>query len=176
MPPEPETAPTPAPPIAPPSPPREPSLTPIGPMPFADKQAEGPRAVELLALLQREGRLLDFVEEDLGGASDWAIGQAAREVHAGCRRAVARVFALEPVLPGGEGTEVTVERALVPGLVTLRGAAPGEAPVRGRLRHHGWRVRDVLPAPRLADPRVVQPAEVEAAGPAAEAGEPASPA
>jgi len=44
------------------------------------------RAVQMLALLQREGRLIDFVLEDLTAYSDAQIGAAARDVHAGCHR------------------------------------------------------------------------------------------
>jgi hypothetical protein len=44
------------------------------------------RAVQMLALLQREGRLVDFVLENLTTYSDAQIGASVRDVHAGCRR------------------------------------------------------------------------------------------
>src|SRR4051794_3435234 len=45
-------------------------------------------ALQLLALLQREGRFVDFVQQELAAFSDADIGAAARVVHEGCRRAI----------------------------------------------------------------------------------------
>src|SRR6188472_3835490 len=45
-------------------------------------------ALQLLALLQREGRLVDFLQQDIASYSDADIGTAARVVHEGCRRAL----------------------------------------------------------------------------------------
>src|SRR5271167_3160624 len=66
------------------------------------------RAVQMLALLQREGRLIDFVLEDLAAYSDAQIGAAARDVHSGCHRVLERYVTLEAILPGREGEGVTV--------------------------------------------------------------------
>jgi hypothetical protein len=66
------------------------------------------RAIQMLALLQREGRLVDFVLEDLAAYSDAQIGTAARDVHAGCHRVLERYVTLEAILPGREGEVVTV--------------------------------------------------------------------
>ena len=59
-------------------------------------------AVLLLSVLQREGRLVDFLMEDLGTYADAQIGAAVRDVHASCRRALASAFELEPILEGAE--------------------------------------------------------------------------
>src|SRR5262249_15540220 len=66
------------------------------------------RAVQVLALLQREGRFIDFALEDLATYSDAQIGAAARDVHAGCRRVLERYVTLEAILPGREGEAVTL--------------------------------------------------------------------
>ena len=66
------------------------------------------RAIQMLALLQREGRLIDFVLEDLAAYSDAQIGAAARDVHAGCHRVLERYVTLEAILPGREGEAVTI--------------------------------------------------------------------
>src|SRR5258706_10952915 len=61
--------------------------------PAAREEAKEPRvdplasALQLLALLQREGRFVDFLEEDVTSFSDADIGAAARVVHGGCRKA-----------------------------------------------------------------------------------------
>jgi hypothetical protein len=126
--------------------------------------APDPRsALLLLSVLQREGRLVDFLEEDLTGFPDAAVGAAARTVHAGCKRALEELLGLEPVLREPEGAQVTIQRGFDPSEVRLTGNVVGEPPFRGALRHHGWRVREVR-LPRAAggeDGRVVAPAEVE---------------
>jgi hypothetical protein len=133
------------------------------PTPAPVKAADPGPALQLLRLLQREGRLVDFIEEDLTGFPDAAVGAAARTVHAGCKRALAEVFQLEPVLREAEGAPVTVDRGFDAAAIRLTGNVVGEPPFRGALRHHGWRARDVrLPGGRDgADARVVAPAEVE---------------
>jgi hypothetical protein len=106
---------------------------------------------------------VDFIEEDLTGFPDSAIGAAARTVHAGCRKALAELFDLEPVLREAEGATVTVERGFDPSAIRLTGNVVGEAPFRGALRHHGWRARAVKipPASGGTDPNILAPAEVE---------------
>jgi hypothetical protein len=128
------------------------------------ERAPDPRpALVLLSTLQREGRLVDFIEEDLTGFSDSEIGAAARTVHAGCKRAIESWFRLEPVYAQPEGAAITVERGFDPSAVRLTGNVVGEPPFKGALRHHGWKARDVkVPWPSDGrDPKIVAPAEVE---------------
>lgn len=120
-------------------------------------------ALALLALLQREGRLVDFLQEPLDGFSDADIGAAARDVHRGCRKVIEQHLSLEPVMPGSEEARVAVPKGFDPAEVRLIGEARGEPPFRGTLRHHGWRVVDAR-LPALADGvdrAVIAPAEVE---------------
>jgi Domain of unknown function (DUF2760) len=120
-------------------------------------------ALAFLALLQREGRLVDFLREPLDGFSDADIGAAARDVHRGCRKVLDVHLSFEPVMPGAEEDKVSVPRGFDPAEIRLIGEAKGEPPFRGTLRHHGWRVVDAK-LPALADGvdrMVVAPAEVE---------------
>jgi hypothetical protein len=120
-------------------------------------------ALAMLALLQREGRLVDFLREPLDGFSDADIGAAARDVHRGCRKVLDQHLSLEPVMPGSEEARVTVPKGFDPAEVRLIGEARGEPPFHGTLRHHGWRVVDAR-LPALAegvDRAVIAPAEVE---------------
>jgi hypothetical protein len=120
-------------------------------------------ALALLALLQREGRLVDFLLEPLDGFSDADIGAAARDVHRGCRKVLDQHLSLEPVMPGSEEARVAVPAGFDPAEIRLIGEARGEPPLRGTLRHHGWRVVDAR-LPALADGvdrTVIAPAEVE---------------
>jgi hypothetical protein len=120
-------------------------------------------AVALLALLQREGRLLDFLQEPIDAFSDEEIGAAVRDIHKGCRKAVLEHFELGPVLPGSEETPVSVAAGFDPSAIRLVGNVRGEPPFRGTLRHHGWRSTacTLAPPPRTFDRSVVAPAEVE---------------
>jgi hypothetical protein len=119
--------------------------------------------LRLLALLQREGRLLDFLMEDVEAYNDAQIGSAVRDIHRTCRKALQDHLTLEPVLADAEGAEVTVPTGFDPSAVRLTGNVTGQPPFRGALRHHGWRVRGMKLAepPSGADEFVVQPAEVE---------------
>jgi hypothetical protein len=119
----------------------------------------------LLALLQREGRLLDFLLEDVQGYSDAQIGAAVRDIHRGCRAALTEHLTLSPVLSGEEGATTTVSPGFDPSAIRLTGNVTGQPPFTGTLRHHGWRVAEIklAKAPSGADPFVVQPAEVELA-------------
>lgn len=120
-------------------------------------------ALALLAILQREGRLVDFLREPLDTFSDADIGAAARDVHRGCRKVLDQHLEMEPVMPGAEEARVTVPKGFDPAEIRLIGEAPGEPPFSGTLRHHGWRVLEVK-LPALADGidrAVIAPAEVE---------------
>ncbi len=120
-------------------------------------------ALLLLSLLQREGRLVDFLQEDMGAYSDADIGGAARVVHAGCRKVLAECLTLEPALPEAEGATVHVPAGFDAQRIRLTGNVAGQPPFRGTLKHHGWVATSVrLPAVATAlDPRVVAAAEVE---------------
>jgi hypothetical protein len=125
------------------------------------------RAVQMLALLQREGRLIDFVLEDLTAYSDAQIGAAARDVHAGCHRVLERYVTLEAILPGREGEAVTIgQDQPIESLrsSTSSGTWPGnrrsEAP---SFTLAGARPRVQLPPLGAADRTIVTPAEIELA-------------
>jgi hypothetical protein len=125
-------------------------------------QPTGDRAVQLLALLQRDGRLVDFLCEDIAGYPDDQVGAAVREVHAGCRAALTKYLGLEPVLPGEEGGATLVQAGFDPAAVKLVGRVTGTPPLRGVLRHKGWRASHVQLPPILGNQAaIVAPAEVE---------------
>lgn len=120
-------------------------------------------AIQLLGLLQKEGRLLDFLHEDIGGYSDAEVGAAVRTIHAGCRRALKEHATLEPVAPQAEGASITVPTGFDASAIQLTGEVRGGPPFRGIVRHRGWRVVKLnLPTvPSAADARIAAPAEVE---------------
>ncbi len=120
-------------------------------------------AVQVLALLQRQGRLIDFLQEDLQAYDDAQIGAAVRSVHDGCKRALAEIADLEPVLDQAEGTRVTIEPGFDAYAIRLTGHVAGDPPFSGILQHRGWRLtRLELPEKLTADQtKIVAPAEVE---------------
>jgi len=121
-------------------------------------------ALRLLATLQEDGRLIDFLQEDVGPYSDDQIGAATRGIHGPCAKALRSCVTLEPVLPGTEGDEVTVPAGFDPATIRLVGNVGGTPPFRGVLRHAGWRVTKVaLPERRGQNDRILAPAEVELA-------------
>jgi len=119
--------------------------------------------VQTLGLLQREGRLIDFLQEDIEPYDDAQIGAAVREVHRGCRAALKEVFGLSPVLKAAEGSHVEIEEDFDPTRIKLIGNIQGNPPFKGTLRHCGWKFTEVhLPewtAKEKTD--VLAPAEVE---------------
>jgi len=114
----------------------------------------------LLALLQREGRLVDFLEQPVDGFSDADVGAAARVVHAGCKKALAGRMAFESAIAEEEGARITLTGSEAHVIVTAAGAAKAGA---FTVVHRGWRVvRDELPALTEGhDGSLLQPAEVE---------------
>lgn len=127
------------------------------------KQLEAGRqdsAAQLLAAMQREGRLVDFLQEDLSGFKDAQIGAVARDMHEGCRKVLGQYLEIVPIQTESEGQEVTVPEGFDAHQVRLVGKVEGEPPFKGTLRHHGWKlVSSKLPP--LGDDLVLVPAEVE---------------
>lgn len=135
---------------------------PAAPAAAAPAPETSDRAVQMLALLQRDGRLVDFLMEDLSSYPDAQVGAAVRDVHAGCRGVLTRYATLGPVIDDDEGRTVTIERGADPAAVKVVGNAAGQPPYRGVLRHRGWDAlrMDLPPLPATAR-TVVAPAEVE---------------
>lgn len=136
---------------------------PAAPAPAVLKVSNPEAALQLLALLQRDARLIDFVGESLGAYDDAQIGAAARVVHEGCAKVLREHFSLVPVRDEAEGSRVTLPAGFDAAAVRLTGKVVGAAPHTGTLSHRGWRVTEVR-LPQLSerhDVRVLAPAEVE---------------
>lgn len=119
-------------------------------------------ALQLLGILQRDSRLVDFLMEDISAYADDQVGAAVRELHDQCRDSVARYVSLAPVIDGVEGTFVQAP-SKDPNVVKFVGNVPAKPPSGGTLRHKGWRASKVdLPAiAGKQDPAVIAPAEIE---------------
>lgn len=146
------------------APPQPADRQPVAASPADRAQAGTPAdgAVQLLALLQRDARLVDFLMEDISGYPDAQVGAAVREVHGSSRRTLAQYIALEAVLDGAEDQPVTLP-SIDPASVKIVGRSAGQPPIRGTLRHRGWRADRISlpPLPPSGARQVIAPAEVE---------------
>ncbi|MGN0880477.1 MAG: DUF2760 domain-containing protein [Oligosphaeraceae bacterium] len=120
-------------------------------------------AVHLLAILQREARLVDFLQEDVSAADDEQLGAAVRKIHDDAQATLQRYFTLRPVLDQDENTTVTIPADFDNRRIRLTGKAGGQPPFTATLIHRGWRAETVnLPTTSAAvDPTIIAPAEVE---------------
>lgn len=136
--------------------------TPSVAVPVAPTVRTSDGALQLLGILQRDSRLIDFLQEDIASYEDEQIGAAVRELHDQCRDAIARYVTLAPVIDGVEGTYAKAP-AKDPNLVKFVGNVPANPPAGGTLRHKGWRaVKVELPnLPAKQDATIIAAAEIE---------------
>jgi hypothetical protein len=120
-------------------------------------------ALQLLGLLQKEARFIDFAQEDVSQYSDADIGAAARVVHEGCRKVLRQHFELDSVRSEPEGKRITLPKGFDAGSIRITGNIIGTAPFTGTLVHRGWKATEVK-LPKVTeghDVKIVAPAEVE---------------
>lgn len=133
------------------------------PPPAAVPMKPSDGAIQILGILQRDGRLVDFLMEDISGASDDQVGAAVRSLQEQCRAALQRYVRLSPVIDGVEGSYTKLDTN-DPAVVKLLGNVPATGKAAGGvLRHKGWRADKVdLPALKASqNSSVVAPAEIE---------------
>ncbi len=133
------------------------------PEPVVVKEATPDAALQLLGLLQKEARFLDFIQENIANYPDADIGVAARVVHEGCRKVLSQHFELEPVRKEAENSRITLPKGFDASAVRVSGNIVGEPPFTGLLIHRGWRAVKVK-LPKIAEGhnvQIVAPAEVE---------------
>jgi hypothetical protein len=133
------------------------------PEPVILREATPDAALQLLNLLQKEARFIDFIKEDLTAYSDNDIGIAARVVHEGCAKVLAEHFTVTPVRQEQENSKITLPQGFDAEAVRLTGNIVGQAPFTGTLVHKGWQVTDMR-LPKLTqdhNAKIIAPAEVE---------------
>lgn len=122
-------------------------------------------ALQMLQILQRDSRLIDFLMEDITAYADDQIGAAVRSLHSDCRASLNRHLGLVPVIDAVEGTyqKLDIAKAPDPNRVKLIGNIPASGKVPGgTLRHRGWAASSVnLPPLGKQDPAILAPAELE---------------
>lgn len=120
-------------------------------------------SLRLLAILQTDARLIDFLMENLSAAPADAVKNGVMEVQKKAVAALNKHLVLEPILAGTEGDRVTVPKGFDPSAISVLGHVTGEPPFAGELQHPGWKVKEIK-LPTGTDGRdlfVIQPAEVQ---------------
>jgi len=134
---------------------------------FIDQKVEQERKRRLflhtLSVLQREGRLLDFFDEDLSAYEDEQIGAAVRSIQEDCKKAVKKYIDPKSVVDGEEGDAIIIEDGFDIDAINLVGNVSGHPPFHGIIRHPGWKAgkKDVPKLSDIQDPGVMTPAEIE---------------
>jgi len=126
------------------------------------KPQAGPSAgaIQILGILQRDARLVDFLMEDIAAYADDQVGAAVRDVHAQSRQALERYLRLQPVIDGVEGTFTKAQGLDAASLKFVGKVPPGGTAPGGVLRHKGWKAENVdLPETSLSN--ILAPAELE---------------
>lgn len=138
-------------------------VAPVLSTPRLEEKKPSGESLRLLAILQRDGRLLDFLVEEIDGYSDDQIGAAVRDIHRDSRKALTKYVDLGPVIDKEEESTVEVPAGFDPSSIRLTGKVTGSPPFRGTLAHRGWRATrvDLPPAVTGSDPMLIAPAEVE---------------
>ncbi len=115
-----------------------------------------------MLLFQREGRLIDFLQENIDNYENSQVGAAVRQIHADCSKVLKEHLQLEPVLNSPEGESVTIPDSFDPSEIKVSGNLPEKPPYKGTLQHKGWMVSKLnLPSRNKSiNPKVVYPAEV----------------
>ncbi len=139
----------------------------VGKKDFVDQKIEQERKRRLflhtLSVLQREGRLLDFFDEDLSRYEDGQIGAAVRSIQEDCKRAIKKYIDPKPVVQGEEGDAITIEAGFDIDAINLVGNVSGQPPFNGVIKHPGWKAgkKDVPKLSDIQDSGIMTPAEIE---------------
>lgn len=128
-----------------------------------DPEEDRRRFLHFLSVLQREGRLLDFFNEDLSLYEDEQIGSAVRGIHENCKKALKKYLDPVPVTEMEEGSDIVIEEGFDPDVFKLVGNVTGNPPFKGIVRHRGWKVaKPGMPElSKVKDASVIAPVEIE---------------
>lgn len=121
------------------------------------------RPAQILSILQREGRFIDFLMEDVSSFSDSQVGSVARTVQKGCRKGLFEYISIEAMSTEKEGDGITLDKGFDPASFRLSGNVKGEPPFKGSVTHHGWKMSKInFPVSSSSqDDTIISPAEVE---------------
>jgi hypothetical protein len=117
-------------------------------------------AVQVLGVLQRDSRLIDFLMEDISAYTDDQVGAAIRDVQVQAKQSLERYLKLQPVIDAVEETTVTTAGMDATSYKLIGKVPPNGKAASGVLRHRGWKAGQVeLPAAKPSN--ILVPAELE---------------
>lgn len=124
---------------------------------------EDPSHLRMLGFLQQEGRLIDFLKEDISAFSDAQVGAAVRRIHQECARTLEEFVTVRSLREEGEGSLIQVPKDYNPIEIKIVGDIQGEPPFTGVLMHKGWKAHKRSLPKRALDQTydVICPAEIE---------------
>ncbi len=118
--------------------------------------------LRLLALLQNNSRLVDFLKEDISSFDDAQVGAVVRKLHADSAKTLEEVVTIRPIMQENEGAKVQVPRGYDPTTLKLIGNVKGEPPFSGTVIHKGWKAhKRSLPKKSAETNDIIYPAEIE---------------
>lgn len=129
----------------------------------AKKSSEDASHLQLLHTLQRTGRLIDFLKEDIASFDDAQVGAAVRKIHEECAKSLEELITIRPLMDEKEGASIQVARGYDPSKIKVVGKVKGEPPFKGTLVHRGWKAHK-RSLPKMTGEHaseVICPAEVE---------------
>lgn len=134
---------------------------------FVDHKIEQDRKRRLflhsLSILQRDGRLLDFFDEDLSLYDDEQVGATVRSIQEDCKKTIKKYIDVKPVLESEEGETISIDKGFDIDAIKLVGNVSGEPPFEGVLKHRGWKSgkKEIPKLSDIQDAGIIMPAEVE---------------
>lgn len=130
--------------------------------PKTEKDLYSYGAAHLLADMQKEGRLIDFLNENLREYSDEEIGSSVRSIHEGCKKVLDSTLTMEKIVDQEEESTYRVNKGYDAKSVRLTGRVGDVYPMKGTLIHPGWKVKNIkLTEKDDQVKKILAPAEVE---------------
>lgn len=121
-----------------------------------------PTHLQLLALMQKSSRLVDFFKEDITAYTDAQVGAAVRKIHQDCSKLLEEYVTIRPIMDDNEGASIKVAPGYDANAIKLVGKVKGEPPYTGILVHKGWKAhKKSLPKMIDESSEVICPAEIE---------------
>ncbi|CCB86668.1 DUF2760 domain-containing protein [Parachlamydia acanthamoebae] len=127
------------------------------------QQESDPSHLRLLAILQRTGRLIDFIQEDISSFDDAQVGAAVRQIHQDCQKTLDDLVAIRPLLDENEGSKIQIAAGYDPSMYKLVGHLSGTPPFTGTVIHRGWKAHKKS-LPKKTDTHldeIICPAEID---------------
>jgi hypothetical protein len=119
-------------------------------------------AIQILSELQKEGRLVDFLEENLSDYEDDEIGSSVRSIHEGCKKVMDKVLEKEKLVDQEEESSIRVNKDYNATQIKLSGRVSETFPQKGILVHPGWKAKNLKLSVRpKASSDILCPAEIE---------------